>query len=91
MILPAPFVLRGDTVLAYYGTEISPNQTETVEGYLICRNVPIARTGKQTYYAHELNLPGDPDRLVEVLRSPEEVFSPAAMASFTSPDIRISG
>lgn len=69
-------------MLAYYGTEISPNQTETVEGYLICRNVPIARTGKQTYYAHELNLPGDPDRMVEVLRSPEEVFSPAAMASF---------
>ncbi len=69
-------------MLAYYGTELSPNQTETLEGYLICRNVPIARTGKQAYRAYELGLDGDPDRLVEVLRSPEEVFSPAAMASF---------
>lgn len=83
VILPAPFVLyEVMTVLAYYGTEISPNQTETLEGYLICRNVPIARTGKQAYRAYELGLNGDPDRLVEVLRSPEEVFSPAAMASF---------
>lgn len=69
-------------MLAYYGTELSPNQTETLEGYLICRNVPIARTGKQAYRAYELGLDEDPDRLVEVLRSPEEVFSPAAMASF---------
>ena len=37
--------------IAYYGTDISPNKTETVEGYLICRNVPIARTGAQQYLA----------------------------------------
>lgn len=69
-------------MLAYYGTQISPNQIETAEGYLICKNVPIARTGSQDYLARELNLDGDPERLVSVDRPPEEVFSQAALASF---------
>lgn len=69
-------------MLAYYGTEISPNQTETAEGFLICRNVPIARTGEMVYLARELRLGGDPERLVMVHRAPEDVFDPAAMASF---------
>lgn len=69
-------------MLAYYGTEISPNQTETVEGYLICRNVPIARTGDQMYAAHELGLGGDPDRRITVHRNSEDVFETAALASF---------
>ena len=54
--------------IAYYGTDISPNKTETVEGYLICRNVPIARTGAQQYLARELMLDGDPERIVTVDR-----------------------
>lgn len=69
-------------MLAYYGTDISPNQTETAEGYLICRNVPIARTGPQDYLARELGLDGDPERTVTVQRHPEDVFEAAALASF---------
>lgn len=69
-------------MLAYYGAQISPNQTETVEGYLICRNVPIARIGQQDYLAGELQLDGDPQRLVPVFRHQEDVFEPAALASF---------
>ena len=40
-------------MLTYYGTEISPNQTKTDEGFLICKNVPIARTGTMEYLARE--------------------------------------
>jgi len=69
-------------MLAYYGHDISPNQTETFEGYLICRNVPIARTGTQQYLAGELQLEGDPDRVVDVERRAEDVFEDAALASF---------
>lgn len=69
-------------MLAYYGHEISPNQTETAEGYLICRNVPIARTGRQQYLARELQLEGDPERIVDVDRREEDVFEAAALASF---------
>nr|DAD70887.1 MAG TPA: hypothetical protein [Siphoviridae sp. ctvok7] len=68
--------------IAYYGTDISPNKTETTEGYLICRNVPIARTGRQEYLAEELRLDGDPYRKVTVDRAPEDVFEDAALASF---------
>ena len=73
--------------IAYYGTTISTHIDKTPEGYLICRDVPINRTGTQTYLAHELNLEGDPDREVTVYRLPEDVFSPAAMASFEGKDV----
>ena len=70
-------------MLAYYGYTISPNQLETGEGFLICKNVPIARTGSQDYLGSELGLSGgDSDRIIAVLRSPDEVFSEAALASF---------
>lgn len=39
---------------AYYGDRISPHMTESPEGYLICHDVPIARTGPQEYLAKVL-------------------------------------
>ena len=70
-------------MLAYYGYTISPNQIETGEGFLICKNVPIARTGTQDYLGSELGLSGgDSGRIIAVIRSPDEVFSEAALASF---------
>lgn len=69
-------------MIYYYGNEISPNQIETVEGFLICKNVPIARTGSMEYTARDLQLDGDPDRIVIVDRREEDVFEPAALASF---------
>lgn len=73
--------------ITYYGSQISPNQLETSEGYLICRSVPIARTGTQDYAAREISryvgaLDGDPDRLIPVRRRAEDVFAPEAIASF---------
>ena len=41
-------------MLAYYGTKISPHMTDTPEGYLVCHDVPIARTGDMVYRASEL-------------------------------------
>ncbi len=67
---------------AYYGSRISENMTETPEGYLICLNVPIARTGSQQYLRYELGLEDDPNAVVNVLRTEDEVFSTATIASF---------
>lgn len=67
-------------MISYYGYTISPNQIETGEGFLICRNVPIARTGEQDYLGTELGLPVAD--VVKVNRPAEEVFSDAALASF---------
>lgn len=70
-------------MIAYHGYTISPNQLETGEGFLICRNVPIARTGEQEYLGREIGLTGaDAGHLVKVRRPPEEVFADAALASF---------
>ncbi|WP_371378889.1 DUF2213 domain-containing protein [Sporomusa aerivorans] len=65
---------------AFYGTRFSPNMTQTPEGFVICHNVPIARTGWQDYFAREIGLQGE--QPIKVYRSEEEVFSPATIASF---------
>lgn len=70
-------------MISYYGYTLSPNQIETGEGFLICKNVPIARIGSQDYAGHELGLTGqDANQIYRAVRTPEEVFSEAAMASF---------
>lgn len=67
-------------MIGYYGYTISRNQLETGEGFLICRNVPIARIGTMEYLESELGMEGN--SIVKVCRSPEEVFSEAALSSF---------
>lgn len=67
---------------AYYGSRISRNMTETPEGYLICHNVPISRTGDQKYLAQELGLNDRYGEVITVTRKEEEVFSEASLASF---------
>lgn len=69
-------------MITYFGSQISPNKVETAEGFLICRNVPIARIGQQDYLARELQLDGDPNRMVKVNRYENDVFDKATVASF---------
>ena len=66
----------------YYGTRLSENISKREpEGYLLCLNVPVARTGTQDYLPEELGLsPGS--SFLSVYRPEEEVFSPETMASF---------
>lgn len=68
--------------ICYYGDKISTNIAMTPEGFLVCRNVPIARTGYQQYLESELFEDGDPLEIINVFRSPNEVFSTATIASF---------
>ncbi len=68
--------------MIYYGTKLSDNiSIRQPEGYLICLNVPVARTGYQDYYPQELGLPYS-TQTVQVFRPEEEVFSEACIASF---------
>lgn len=68
--------------MKFYVTErIGPRQSLTPEGFLLCQDVPIARVGVMDY--HESELPLEADRgVIRVQRLEEEVFAPAAMASF---------
>ncbi len=68
--------------MVYFGTRLSGNiSRRDPEGYLICLNVPVARTGIQEYLPEELGLTRG-DGLIPVYRPEEEVFAPACMASF---------
>lgn len=68
---------------AYFATKLSPNISEMPNGFLICKNVPIARTGEQEYLGSELELDDErADQIVKVIREESEVFSPETLASF---------
>ena len=68
----------------YYGTRLSENISRRPEGYLLCLNVPVARSGTQEYLPEELGMPapatGPPT--IPVYRPEEEVFSSETIASF---------
>lgn len=68
---------------AFYGSKISNNISKTPEGYLVCQNVPLSRTGMQEYLGQELGLEGEYfDRIIPVYRREEDVFDPSALSSF---------
>ena len=79
---------RGDNFLKILVAEkLSEHRYKTPEGYLICVDSILARTGKQTYNRSEIFGDSENDGLVEVDRKAEEVFSPETMASFENKPI----
>lgn len=64
--------------------KLSAHKFKTPEGYLVCVDAVLSRTGNQTYQRHELY--GDscdkPDEEIELVRDEAEVFSDKALASF---------
>ena len=69
--------------MQYYGTRLSENiSRREPEGYLLCLNVPVARTGVQEYLPEELGLAEENGRMIPVFRPESEVFSPETVASF---------
>lgn len=66
---------------AYFGSRISDHILKTPEGFLICKDVPIARTGTQQYRGCEFGGPAA-DGIYNVQRPEAEVFDRAAVASF---------
>ncbi|GAC1042268.1 DUF2213 domain-containing protein [Rhizobium sp. No.120] len=80
----------------YAPTELGPKQRETPEGYLVCEDVPIARTGELVYVPGEIEatqgqepLKAGRDGVIRVMREEDEVFSPVAMASFLGKPVTI--
>ena len=69
---------------------ISPNMSLTKEGYLLCENAVIARTGIQEYSPQEAGMPGGADGKVRLIRSNDEVFDPKTLASFENKPITMS-
>lgn len=65
----------------YAPIEIGPSRRKTPEGFLICMDVPLARTGEQIYGPGETPV-ADRDGVVMIMREESEVFRPETIASF---------
>lgn len=69
--------------IRYYGDKISEHIAKTPEGFLICQDVPISRTGYQSYLASEImENPKDGHKVIHVYRPASEVFNEKSLASF---------
>lgn len=68
--------------------KISPHRYKTSEGYLVCTDAILARTGKQTYLSDEIFHDGN-EQEVEVDRPYKEVFDEKTLASFENKPITI--
>lgn len=76
---------------AFLTTErISDNMRRTPDGFLLCLNVPIARTGPLQYTPAEMpHIPPGPGQFVTVERPEGVVFSAETMASFNGKPVVI--
>jgi len=67
----------------FYTTRLGNTRFEMADGSLLCKDVPIARTGSQVYDESELpGIAGDEDGEIVVTRDVDEVFRPETLASF---------
>lgn len=67
----------------FYTTEsIGPTRDTTPEGYLLCRDVPIARTGTMDYAPGEVPIDPGIGLLIRIERRAEEVFRQNTIDSF---------
>lgn len=69
----------------FFTTRLGETRYQLADGSLLCKDVPIARTGTQQYLSEELNqddLIPDANGLITAYRTEDEVFSPETMASF---------
>lgn len=73
----------------YIEEKLSEHLGETPEGFLICYDVPVARTGTQTYKAEEVPITPRDDGLVEIKREEAEVFDPDTIKSFEGKPLTI--
>lgn len=62
--------------------KLSEHKYKTPEGYLVCVDSPIARTGPQEYRVCDIDETSDDESPIEINRNSEDVFSPETIASF---------
>lgn len=70
-----------DKSTIYAPNKIGPKRSKTPEGFLLCEDVPVARTGEMLYAENEVPVDPDGTGIVRVARTPEEVFRAETLAS----------
>lgn len=69
--------------------KLSPHKYKTPEGYLICQDAILARTGKQQYLKSEVFPDNYDDGMIDINRPEDEVFSEKTLASFENKPITV--
>lgn len=68
--------------MKFHTTEkLGPKQSLTPEGFLLCLDVPLARTGMMIYGPDETPIKASADGLVRIFREESEVFNDITLAS----------
>lgn len=66
----------------YYTSEkLGPKRSLTPEGFLLCEEVPIARSGMMIYGPKETPIKAGPDGIVRIFRENEDIHRPETVAS----------
>jgi len=77
--------------MMYYITEqLSEHIGETPEGFLLCKDVPLTRTGVFEYTASEVPVEASLDGMVKIQRDDDEVFAQNTIASFEGKPVTIN-
>jgi len=75
----------------YYTTnQLGQKRSTTPEGFLVCHDVPIARTGVQLYTAAEVPLDAGPDGLIRIEREADQVFRDDTLKSFEGKPVTVN-
>jgi hypothetical protein len=69
--------------------KLGPNRDKTPEGFLLCRNVPIGRTGVQLYGPGETPVTDGVDGTVRIHRRDKDVFRDETIASFNGKPVTL--
>jgi len=73
----------------YTVQKLGPKRSLTPEGFLLCEEVPVARTGEMLYGPGEVPVEPGPDGLIRISRTAEEVFRDATQASCMGKDVTL--
>ncbi|EJQ8079248.1 DUF2213 domain-containing protein [Escherichia coli] len=74
----------------FFESQLGETRYLLADGSLLCKDVPIARTGTQLYSSEDLpDIRADPYGRITVNRMPEEVFSEETLASFEGMSVTV--
>lgn len=85
-VLDEASVVTGDDGRSrfYAAEQLGEQRGRTPEGFLLCLNVPICRTGTQLYHAKEMDgrVSSNADGIVRITRNEDEVFREEHVVSY---------
>ncbi len=75
---------------SYYTTvKLGPKRSLTPEGFLLCEEVPLARTGMMLYGPNETPIKPGPDGITKIFRDASDLFTSATLGSANGKSVTV--